>query len=302
MNNLRKRLDGLLGYAGLETRFCDVETIGTQQRNGACIQDLRFHTLDGESANAWFVLLNLETDGPRPAILYLHAHGNRYDIGRGELFDGRPALYRPYIGDLIELGFAILCIEMPCFGARAAPTESSRAKAHSWYGKTLFGQMLYELRCGMTYLCEHPAIDATRIGTLGISMGGTQAYWLAALDDRVCAAVSLCAFADLACLIDEGQHDKHGQYMTVPGLLALTSTGRIAGLIAPRPLFVGVGMRDWSSPKACFDTAFRELDECYAETAGRARLEVHVEQESGHEETALMRRATLAFLAKHLCI
>ncbi|MEO1749106.1 MAG: dienelactone hydrolase family protein, partial [Pseudomonadota bacterium] len=202
----------------------------------------------------------------------------------------------PYFEQLISLGFAVLCVEMPCFGARQEPNESSRSKAHLWHGTTLFGRMLHELRCGLTFLSEHPEIDGSRIGTMGISMGGTQAYWLAALDDRVNAAVSLCAFADLECLIASGNHDKHGHYMSVPGLLKTASTGQIAGLAAPRPLFVGVGMEDWSSPPDCFAVARDEVEQIYAQRSAPNSFTIHIESDAGHEETAAMRQAVIDFL------
>lgn len=156
--------------------------------------------------------------------------------------------------------------------------------------------MLHELKCGLTFLYEHPSIDERRIATLGISMGGTHAYWLAALDERIGFAVSLCAFADLECLIASGKHDKHGHFMSVPGLLKTASTGQIAGLVAPRPLFIGVGMKDWSSPPDCFALASTELGQIYARGSAENSFTIHTQQETGHEETPAMREAVVHFL------
>ncbi|MEO1701329.1 MAG: prolyl oligopeptidase family serine peptidase [Pseudomonadota bacterium] len=295
MSDLRDELAQLLGYADLEPHFGAVETVGREVSGNAEVLNLRFETFDGEVAPSWFVLPERRT-GPVPAVLYLHAHGNRYDIGRQELFDGRRALQSAYCEKLIALGFAVLCVEMPCFGARQEPNESSRSKAHLWNGTTLFGRMLHELRCGMTFLCEHPEIDEKRIVTLGISMGGTQAYWLAAMDERIAAAVSLCSFADLRCLVKSGNHDKHGHYMSVPGLLKVASTGQIAGLVAPRPIFIGAGMKDWSSPPDCFDMARAELEQLYRHRSAQKSLRFHVEPDGGHEETSAVREAVLRFL------
>ena len=38
---------------------------------------------------------------------------------------------------------------------------------------------------GLDYLAARPEVDAARLGTLGLSMGSTMAWWLAALDERV---------------------------------------------------------------------------------------------------------------------
>ncbi|MEL6819796.1 MAG: acetylxylan esterase [Pseudomonadota bacterium] len=295
MSDLREKLEHLLGYADLEPRFTSTEIVGQKLHGGAELFDLRFETFDGEVAPAWFALPS-SVENRVPAILYLHAHGNRYDIGRSELFDGRPALHEPYFATLIQLGFAVLCVEMPCFGARQEPNESSRSKAHLWHGTTLFGRMLHELKCALSFLNEHTAIDEKRIATLGISMGGTQAYWLAALDKRISAALSLCAFADLECLVASGNHDKHGHYMSVPGLLKTASTGQIAGLVAPRSLFIGLGMKDWSSPPDCFAVARNELERIYARNSAGNSFTIHTQQEAGHEETPAMREAVTQFL------
>lgn len=237
-----------------------------------------------------------------PAVLYLHAHGARYHIGTAELAQGRPALAGPWLGDLAAMGAAVLCLEMPCFGSRAVPGESALSKALLWRGQTLFGQMLAELLAGFDWLAAQPGIDARRIGCMGISMGGTQAWWLAALQPRLACAVSLCAFADLGRLIELGLHDHHGPYMTVPGLLAETTTGELAGLAAPMPLFIGVGLRDWSSPVEAFTPARKAVQRAYAASGAPGALVFHVEPEAGHEETPAMRRAARRFLERSLSV
>ncbi|MEN0002342.1 MAG: dienelactone hydrolase family protein [Pseudomonadota bacterium] len=296
---MRKELEALLGYAGRPLRFEGVKTVSEKDVGSAVLHDLAFQTHDGEVAPAWYAVPKNRAS-PMPAILYLHAHGKRFDIGRRELFEGRPAVHQPYFEVLIEAGFAILCIEMPCFAARQTPDESARVKAHLWHGTTLFGRMIHELRCGMTFLAEQSEIDESRIGVYGLSMGGTQAYWLAALDARVACAASLCCFSDLACLIETGQHDMHGHYMVVPGLLKRFSTGKIAGLAAPTPLLICAGLQDWSSPKACFELARDELAAAYAAASAETQLYFHVDDAVGHIETPAMHDAVMQFFRRSL--
>lgn len=238
-------------------------------------------------------------DGPHPAVLYCHAHGNRYETGAGELIHGRPALQAPYGPALADLGIASLAIDLAPFGARQAEgPEAALAKAALWQGRPLIGQMLAELGAAFVWLAAQPRIDAGRIATLGLSMGGTLAYWLAALEPRVAACAHLCVFADIAPLIASGAHDLHGPYMTVPGLLAEGDMGDVAALVAPRPHCVALGADDPLTPPAARDPALARLRAAYADCPDR--LEVHVARRSGHRETAALRRATLAFLARHL--
>lgn len=273
------------------------EIIETRAVGGlGAAQRLAFTLEDRTEIPALF--LRPQSDAPAPAILYCHAHGNAYEIGADEVILGRPALTAPYGPALAQAGYAVLCLEMPCFGARADPTEGSRAKADLWHGRPLFGRMLAELAAGLRWLAQQPGVDATRIATLGLSMGGTHAWWMAALEPRIAAAVHLCCLSDLATLVASGAHDGHGLYMVVPGLLPVARTGQIAGLIAPRPQFLGAGLRDWSTPEDALKIALTDLRAAYhgAETA----LVTHIEPDLGHAESPAMREAVMAFLDRHL--
>ncbi len=291
----RRDLEALLGWRVAGSAFAEPERRRLSDLDGWPLEALSFAAEDGEPIPALFLR---PPDGapPAPAVLYLHAHGNRYETGCAELVDGRPALVGPYAPDLRRRGIAALAVEAPSFGARRTPDEATRAKAHLWRGRTLFGQMLAEFSAAIGWLARQPTVQGDRIGALGFSMGATCAYWLAALDPRVACAASLCAFADLETLVRSGAHAGHGVYMTVPGLLQSWSTGRIAALAAPRPLFIGAGMRDWSTPPDAFDRARAELERGYAEAGAAEALRFHVERRAGHVETPAMRAATLAFL------
>ncbi len=278
--------------------------LGTPQRVGRAAlgemwcDDLRFARPGGESVCAWF-LHPQQTDRRVGAVLYCHAHGNRYDIGRAEFLTGRPALQSAWAPALAALGLAALCIEMPCFGSRAQPGEAALSKALAWRGDTLFGQMLAEQGAGIAFLARQPTIDPDRIGALGLSMGGTLAWWLAALDPRLRATVQMCCLADMEGLIARGAHDLHGAYMTVPGLLRLTTTGALAGLAAPRAQMVCLGLADPGTPADCVAIARRDMDAAYAAAAAPPPVWI-IEPDAGHEETPAMRAAATAFLRHHL--
>lgn len=294
---VREELEGLLGNKVAGQRFASVRVIGSEPFQDWQLDRLVFANDNGEDIPARF--LRPPDDQPQvPAVLYCHAHGNHYALGCEELTEGRPALTAPYASDLRALGCAALCIEMPCFGGRQEPGEPARAKAHLWRGTTLFGHMLAELSAGLSFLADHPLVDGSRLGALGFSMGSTHAYWLAALDERVKATVALCSFADLETLIQADAHDGHGIYMAVPGQTSLASTGDIAGLTAPRALFIGAGMQDWSTPSHAFAKGRSDLEAAYADTPDA--LVFHVEKNKGHVETPAMRAAALAFLKDQL--
>ena len=259
---------------------------------------LIFRTRAGEAVNA--IMTRPDNDNTGPAILYLHAHGNRYEIGASELTGGRPALQEPLGPVFAERGFATLAIDMPGFGARATQSESALAKALLWQGGSMAGQMLGEQAAALGWLAGQPFVDADRIGAFGISMGATFAYWLAGVEPRIAVIAHLCCYADLATLIETGAHDLHGIYLTVPGLLTVASNGEIAGLAAPRPQLICIGDRDPLTPPQAVDRALAETKAAYARAGAAGALTIHRKAETGHEETLEMRRAVLDFFTRTL--
>ena len=244
------------------------------------------------------LLRPIEDGGPKPAILYIHAHGNAYDIGADELVWGRPALEGPLGPALAEAGQIVFCFDLPCFGTRSGETESAAAKAALWHGRSLAGRMMGELSSALDWLERREDVDAARIGAFGISMGATFGYWLAAIDPRIRAVAHFCCLSDFARLIDLRAHDLHGIYLTVPGLIDLADNGTIAAMVAPRAQLAGIGDRDPLTPPAAADPALARLRAGYGERGGE--LMVIREPEGGHAESPAMRDAVHTFFRRPL--
>ncbi len=266
---------------------------------GLSLHHLRFADLGIGPVPA---LLSLPTQqsAPFPIVLHIHAHGGRYAIGMRELVEGRPALLpEPYAVALARLGIAALAIDLPCFGARADLEEAATARAFHWRGDTLFGQMLRELHAVVGAIAADPRFHADRIGAFGLSMGATLAWWLAALDTRIAAVADLCCFADLGTLVASGAHALHGPYMVVPGLLGAFRSGEIAGLAAPRPKLVRIGLDDRLTSPAAWQQGVTDLAAAYDAADAADRLDARAAP-GGHAETPAMRADVLAFFARWL--
>ncbi|TRC93103.1 hypothetical protein FJV76_19120 [Mesorhizobium sp. WSM4303] len=270
------------------------------RRDSFTLEELDFVTSDGEPVRGY--LARPLHDRPVPAVLCIHAHGFRYDIGAGELLDGRASLQGAPGPTFAAMGLATLMIDMPAFGLRAEPGENARTKARLWRGRSLAGQMVGEQAAAFAWLAARDDIVADRIGVYGMSMGATLGYWLAAVEPRIACVAHLCCFADFACLIDTGAHDLHGIYLTVPGLLNLAGNGEIAGRIAPRPQFIGIGDQDPLTPPAAVDRALAQARHAYERAGVAYRLVLHREPEGGHAETPAMRAAVAGFFRKHLAV
>lgn len=268
------------------------------EEDGYAVERLRFVTAEGEAVRG--LLTRPLTSGRWPGLLYIHAHGARYDIGADELLDGRPALLGPLGPEFARRGFVTLMIEMPAFGSRSEPNESARAKACLWRGRSLAGQMMAEQQSAFEWMAERDDVIAQRIGVFGLSMGATLGYWLAAVEPRIACVAHLCCYADFETLIDSGAHDLHGIYLTTPGLLEIASNGVIAGMVAPRPQLIALGDEDPLTPPAAVDRALAETRAAYAQAGAADRLTVLREPSSGHVETPAMRAAVFGLLERYL--
>ncbi|MGR3793137.1 alpha/beta hydrolase family protein [Vannielia sp. SX4] len=238
------------------------------------------------------VLLCPDGPGPFPAVLYCHAHGGEYGLGKRELTEGAWWTSGPPGPALVAAGFAVYCIDMPGFGARQAEgSEEALSLAEAWHGRSLFARMLADQRGAFEYLATDPRVDAARIFTWGASMGAGLGTWLAALEPRVAGAVSLIMLADIAPMIETGAHARHGPWYTAPGLLRMGDQGDVAAGIAPRPLFVAHGGQDALTPQAAREAALAKLP-----PEGFTHF---FQPEADHAETAEMREAALAFLKTH---
>lgn len=238
--------------------------------------------------------------GKRPTILFHHSHGGGYNIGKREYLEGRSYLASPpYAEALSQMGYCGLCIDTWAFGERASRKESVIFKDMLWKGQVMWGMMVYDSLRSMDYLVSRPDVDEARIGTLGISMGSTMAWWVAALDERVAACVDICCLTDFDALVEDNGLDRHGVYYYVPRLRKHFTTSQINALIAPRPHLALAGLRDGLTPIAGLDRIERELNAVYRD-AGVPENWKLLRYDVGHQETPEGRLAILAFLRKHL--
>ncbi len=295
----RKHLYSLLGDLPDRDRPVSVECIETVEREGYIVETLLLD-LNGVEPVPAYCARPANHKGPYPAILYNHAHGHRWDIGKEELLQGRDSLQKPPYGKaLTSRGYLVLCIDAWAFGERRGRSESELFKEMLWKGQVLWGMMVYDSLKALDYLVTRPDVDPDRIATLGFSMGSTMAWWVAALDERVKVCVDLFSMTDFQSLIDTQGLDGHSLYYYVPGLLKHFDTVTINRLIAPRPHLSINGNYDRLTPCKGLDRIDRELTQTY-ETLGASERWKMLRYNTGHLETAHGRKAVLSWLDRWL--
>ncbi len=238
--------------------------------------------------------------GPAPAVVFNHSHGGGYQIGKSELVDGRSYLQpMPYARALTEQGYVVLSIDAWIFGERSHTLEMDMFKAMLWQGRVLWGMMVYDSLRAVDYLASRSEVDPRRLATLGISMGSTMAWWLAALDERIKVTVDICCLTEFRTLLARKGLGGHGIYYYVPGLLKHFTTAGINVLIAPRAHLGLAGLRDSLTPPEGLDIIDRELKEVYGAMGHPERWKL-LRHDGGHQETPQGREEILAFLQTFL--
>ncbi|HEY0110520.1 MAG TPA: alpha/beta hydrolase family protein [Fibrella sp.] len=293
----RNELYRLLGRLPDRHRPLTVTLESTSQTDELIIEKLVLDINGRELVPAYFTRPSNQA-GKLPVVLYNHAHFDQYAVGKAEFIQGRPEMQDPpYALALARAGYAGFCIDNWCFGERQGQGELSTFKQMLWHGQVLWGMMVYDNLRALDYLQTRPDIDTERIATMGMSMGSTMAWWLAALDKRIRVCIDLCCLTDYQSLIETNGLGLHGIYYYVPDLLTQFTTSDINALIAPRPHLSLAGRFDPLTPLAGLEKIDRQLRSVYEQEGAPTAWQLRI-YEAGHEETAAMRADILAFLIK----
>jgi pimeloyl-ACP methyl ester carboxylesterase len=291
----RDKLYRLLGDLPPRDRPVGATLIAREIRGDYICEHLRLDLNGIEPVPAYFIK-PIHATGRLPVVLFNHSHGGIYEIGKRELLEGREYMAAPpYAEELTRGGFAALCIDHWAFGQRRGRTESALFKQMLWEGRVLWGMMVFDSIKAIDYLLTRDDIDAQRIATLGMSMGSTMAWWMAALDERVKVCIDLCCLTDFQSLIDTAQLDAHGVYYYVPGLLKHFTTAQINSLVAPRPHLALAGIRDVLTPVEGLDRIDRELRAVYSDHGSAEKWKL-LRFDVAHQETTEMRCKVLQWL------
>jgi dienelactone hydrolase len=262
---------------------------------------------------------------PAPAVVLLHSHGGYYLWGRERELEGddvhptliemRESYGKKAIGtEMVRRGYVVISIDMFFWGERRMVLEDDppewkerpagissesvvKFNQRSNASEQLMGRTL--LSAGVTwsgilawddvrtveYLVTRPEVDPQRIGCVGHSVGGLRTAYLAALDDRIKAAVVcgwMCSFPN--------QLAKHiystiGHTKIIPGIYRLMDHPDIASIAMPTPLMVINGIQDFLFEPDGVRAAHEKLAKCYAKAGAPDHFKGIIE-ERPHEFNA----------------
>jgi hypothetical protein len=162
-------------------------------------------------------------------------------------------------------GMAALCIEQRGFGQRmellqksegqkGCPTAAMQGLA---LGRTLIGERIFDVDCGIDYLAARGDADMKRIGIMGHSSGGTTTVFAGAVLDRLAFAMPLSYFCTFE---DSFMARRHCMCCYLPHIMEYAEMSDVMGLFAPKPVIAVNGDVDELFPIKPVRKAFKDLN------------------------------------------
>ena len=177
---------------------------------------------------------------------------------------------RTYADELARHGFVVLCPDAFYFGSQKldlntmtdflqndypeikSPDENKAIEAFNHFanryeeimarymfgsGTTWPGVMFHGDRIAVSYLLTRPEADPSRIGCMGLSIGGFRSAHLFALDPRISVCVDAGWMTSYSMQVEN--HYRHHTWMIyVPGQLDFLDLPDVASLSVPKPLMI----------------------------------------------------------------
>jgi dienelactone hydrolase len=192
---LRKKMVQAMGpMPGAERQVpLDMKVLSEEKLEGHVRQKITFVVETGDRVPAWLLIpLDLKPNEKRPAMLCLHQTigiGKDEPVGLGKQDSKAQALH------LVKRGYICLAPDYPSFGEY--PFDFAAAFKRGNYQSGTMKAIWNNMRA-VDLLQSLPVVAGDRIGVIGHSLGGHNAMFTAAFDERLKVIVSSCGFCSFA--------------------------------------------------------------------------------------------------------
>jgi dienelactone hydrolase len=281
---VRERLLTMLGPAP-ELVPLDMETTesvdcGTYRRDRVV-----FDTEATMTVPAYLLVPHDRTE-PGPAVLAIHGHGPGKARICGVLTGEHHDEGAPYAHVLANEGYVVLAPDLRGFGERSdwMPDDKYHCDwdlvCATMAGVVPHQRNLWDLQRALDVLAAHPLVDAKRLAAGGLSYGATCTLFLAAIDERVRAAMVACYLSSWRAAHTMPWNMCGSQIL--PGQIGAIEHLDVAALIAPRALLAENGIEDLIFPVDAARQTVAALRRIYAQLGAPDDSLVHDVFEGGH--------------------
>jgi hypothetical protein len=199
---------------------------------------------------------NMKSDKSNAAILCSHGHGRfGKDPVAGmrsspEMENDIKTMNYNYAEIMAKAGFLTISPDLRVFGERSdgfAPFPGRDKCNVNFIKGAIMGIWtltlnIWDMKCCIDYLETRPEVDPTRIGMMGLSQGGTMTTFTSAVEPRIKAA-DIMGYVNPWFEFGIKRANFCGSQI-LPYVFKYFDTDDIAGLIAPRPLLLEMGIYD----------------------------------------------------------
>jgi cephalosporin-C deacetylase-like acetyl esterase len=298
---VRKVLDEIIGPFPPRTAL-NARVLETSRKDGYVIEKIVFESRPKFYVSGCLFIPEVRK-GKAPVILNV--------IGHTDIAFRSPS-YQRLLLNLVKKGFLVFAMDPIGQGERLQYYDPAQRRSlvggptteHSYLGTQCFlagssaaHYFTWDGIRAIDYLISRPEIDRTRIGVTGISGGGTQTSYIAALDERVAAAAPTCYITSLRRLLESiGPQDAEQNFNG--GLRRGIDHADLLEVRAPRPTLVVSTTRDFFSIQGARET-FTEAKDAFRTLGAEDNLTM-VEDDHDHGYTRKTREAIYRFFQEHL--
>ncbi|WP_164103289.1 alpha/beta hydrolase family protein [Candidatus Laterigemmans baculatus] len=275
----------------------NAKTRGKLEGDGYIVERVLFQSRPGLYVTANFYRPS-EVEAPLPSVLYVCGHSRQKADG---VSFGNKAGYHHHGIWFARNGYTCLIIDTIQLGEIEGVHHGTHNLGQWWWparGYTPAGTEAWNSIRALDYLESREEVDPKRIGVTGRSGGGAYSWWVAALDERVQAAVPVAGITDLRNHVIDGCVEGHCDCMFMVNRYRW-DFGTLAALVAPRPLLISNSHRDRIFPLDGVVRVYRDAEKIYRLLDAEDHLAVHLTA-GPHRDTQTLRVGAFAWFNRFL--
>ena len=245
----REQLGEMLGLSPDRPRADLKATVtGKLQGDGFIVEKLHYQSSPGLYVTGNLYLpADRKKDEKFPAILYVCGHGR---VKKDGVSFGNKVHYHHHGAWFARNGYVCLTLDTIQLGEIEGIHHGTYSKNMWWWvsrGYTPAGVEAWNGIRGIDYLQSRSEVDPERIGVTGRSGGGAYSWWIAALDERVKAAVPVAGITNMRNHVVDGCVESHCDCMYQVNSKRW-DFAMISSLVAPRALLISNTDKDGIFP------------------------------------------------------